>query len=138
MTYFWIAITAFGFFADISTSGFVFSVFSLGSLVALISKILGASTILQISIFAIVSIVSMFTVVPFIRKKIKQSGEEFIPQENRMLGKEFILEDELKTTLLVNIDGVFWTIKTTSGPISAGEKVKIVSIDGNKYIVEKN
>ena len=82
-------------------------------------------------------LISMFSIVPYIKKKIAKSSMEFIPQENRLIGRTIVLQEDLNSTLLVNIDGVFWTIKTLSGDIPSGTKVKIVSMEGNKYIVEK-
>lgn len=136
MTYFWIAILALGLLIDVSTSGFLFSVFSIGSLLALISKIFGVPVIIQVFIFLITSILLILNLVPYIHKKLKNAGDNFVPQEMRIIGTELILEHDLINTLQVNINGVFWTIKTLTGPISAGEKIKIVSIEGNKYIVE--
>lgn len=136
MTYFWIAILALGLLIDVSTSGFLFSVFSIGSLLALISKTFGVPVIIQVFIFLITSILLILNLVPYIRKKLKNAGDNFVPQEMRIIGTELILEHDLINTLQVNINGVFWTIKTLTGPISAGEKIKIVSIEGNKYIVE--
>lgn len=124
-------------FLDISTSGFIFAVFAGGALVAILCNLINLSITVQIIVFAIVSIILMFTLTPYVKKKMAKSSVEFIPQENRLIGRELILKEDLNDTLLVNIDGVFWTIKTLSGVISSGTKVKIVSLDGNKYIVEK-
>lgn len=124
-------------FIDISTSGFIFSVFAGGALVAILCNLINLPILVQIIVFAVVSIILMFTLTPYVKKKMAKSSMEFIPQENRLIGKEIVLKEDLNDTLLVSIDGVFWTIKTLSGVISSGTKVKIVSLDGNKYIVEK-
>lgn len=122
---------------DISSSGFIFFVFSIGALAAILCNMVNLPIIIQIIVFSIVSIILMFTLAPYIKKKMAKSSMEFIPQENRLIGREILLKEDLNSTLLVNIDGVFWTIKTLSGAISSGTKVKIVSMEGNKYIVEK-
>ena len=124
-------------FIDISTSGFIFSVFAGGALVAILCNLINLPILVQIIVFAVVSIILMFTLTPYVKKKMAKSSMEFIPQENRLIGKEIVLKEDLNDTLLVSIDCVFWTIKTLSGVISSGTKVKIVSLDGNKYIVEK-
>lgn len=137
MTYFWISLMVMAILIDISSSGFIFFVFSIGALAAMLCNMANLSIIMQIIVFASVSIISMFSIVPYIKKKIAKSSMEFIPQENRLIGRTIVLQEDLNSTLLVNIDGVFWTIKTLSGDIPSGTKVKIVSMEGNKYIVEK-
>lgn len=137
MTAIWLVIIAAGFFLDITTSGFIFSVFSISALFGLVLNVMNVPEFIQVCVFLALSIALILTMVPYIRKKMKASKTDFIPQENRLIGREITLLKELVETDLVNIDGVFWTIKTITGPIEAGQKVKLVSLEGNKYIVEK-
>lgn len=137
MSVIWMLVLIAGLLVDILTSGFLFSIFSLSALGALLLNMLNVSIGVQVCVFAILSIVLIFTLVPFIRKKIKANKTEFITQEKKLIGREIILSKDLLDTDLINIDGVFWTIKTNSKPIKSGAKVKFVSLEGNKYIVEE-
>lgn len=137
MSVIWMLVLIAGLLVDILTSGFLFSIFSLSALGTLLLNMLNVSIGVQVCVFAILSIVLIFTLVPFIRRKIKASETEFITQEKKLIGREIILSKDLVETDLVNIDGVFWTIKANSEPIKSGAKVKLVSLEGNKYVVEE-
>lgn len=137
MVNFWFLLIIISILLDVTTSGFMFSIFSIGAFGAILCNFMNLSVIMQIAVFSIINIILMFTLVPYMKKKMLKSTDNFVLQENRLIGKEIVLSEDLNDTLLVNIDGVFWTIKTLSGTILSGETVKIVSLEGNKYIVEK-
>lgn len=51
-----------------------------------------------------------------------------------LLGKEVVLEDNLKTTLQIKIDETLWTISGTNAV--KGSTVKIIDFENNRLIVE--
>lgn len=137
MLNFWIFVIIATILLDIMTSGFMFSVFAIGALCSILCNSINLPIIVQIVVFTIVNIILIITLVPYVKKKMSKSIDDFVLQENRLIGKEIVLSEDLKDSLLINIEGVFWTVKTLSGTIPAGNTVKIVSLEGNKYIVEK-
>lgn len=137
MTFIWLTIIIAGVFIDISTSGFLFSTFSLGALGALIISMFVKSVVFQIIAFLVLSIIAILTIMPIVKKALNKEGDKFIVQEDRILGRVITLDKDVVNTEIISIDGVFWTVKAVEGPVKAGEKIIVVSKEGNKFLVKK-
>lgn len=137
MTFIWLTIIIAGVFIDISTSGFLFSTFSLGALGALIISMFVKSVVFQIIAFLVLSIIAILTIMPIVKKALNKEGDKFIVQEDRILGRVITLDKDVVNTEIISIDGVFWTVKAVEGPVKVGEKIIVVSKEGNKFLVKK-
>lgn len=133
----WIAIAFVMLVIDIFTSGFLFVWFSIGAGAAIIVYILGGSTISQVVVFIIVSIICLAVGYPLSRKIIKKTIKRTPLMEENYIGKELIAESDIEETARIKVGGIYWTAKNIGHPIKSGEKFIITKIDGNKFIIKK-
>lgn len=133
----WIVISAAALLIDIITSSFLFVWFTIGGLCAIVAFCLGASTLWQVVIFFLVSAVLMITCYPFVRKLIKKTVKKLPTQEESLVGREYILSDDVVDRKIEKIDGIYWTLKNTGAPLKKGDKVIFTGIEGNKILIKK-
>ncbi len=125
-------------FEGITTS--VVSVwFAFAAIVSMIvSFISGVAWWIQLVIFVVISVATMFALRPLVKKYMKRNVVDTNVDE--MVGKKGVMVkayDELNHGE-VRINGIVWTaihVKENE-PISAGAKVSVVAINGNKLIVK--
>lgn len=136
MEWLWLAVIVLAIMIDLVTSDFLFSGFSIGALVALILAMINTSVISQIIIFGLVGVMFIFLIYPIIRKHLDMNKVETKTREESYIGKEIILEEDIAKEGKFKLDGVYWTFKSEE-KIKKGEKVRIISIEGNKIIIKK-
>ncbi len=112
--------------------------FSIGSLIALILALCNCSITAQIIVFLVVSIALLCSLGIICRKLLKNTKSK--TNLDSVIGTTHTLiksiEPENAGELKVN--DVTWRAVTKDGSaVAANEKVKIVSVEGNKFIVEK-
>lgn len=139
MTMFWIiAMVAFLVIEGV-TVGITSIWFALGALCAMISAMLDAPVWLQITIFLVVSAVSLYFTRPLVKKHI--NGKVVPTNADMLIGKECrVMEtiDNIAGTGAVYVDGKTWTARGVSDDVIAeGELVKAERIEGVKLIVSK-
>lgn len=137
MIWIWLAIIIFCIFIDICSSSFLFVVFSIGALGALICNILELSILIQFTVFGIITSLFFIFIFPRVRRNIKESKISLKTMEQNYIGRTFVLPEKIKDTALIKYEGVFWTFKSKGGVIEKGEKVKIIGIEGNKLLIIK-
>ena len=110
--------------------------FAIGALASTISCLFTDSIIIQATVFVIVSVLSLFATQPLIRKIRKTS---VIPTNfDRVIGKIGVVTKKIGLNDYgeVKIFGNYWTAYSKQ-EIKVGERVKILSVEGVKLIVEK-
>lgn len=111
--------------------------FCLGSLVALVAAMLGATLVVQIAIFAIVSVLCMALLRPFASKVLKPKGEK--TNADRILGEQALVTEEISNLAAkgqIRVGGEYWTARAEGEEtIPEGTQVKILRIEGVKAIV---
>ena len=113
--------------------------FAAAALVSMIvSFIPGVAWWIQLVIFVVISVATMFALRPLITKYMKRNIVDTNVDE--MVGKKGVMikrYDELNHGE-VRINGVVWTAINTNEnePISEGTKVSVLAINGNKLIVK--
>ena len=110
--------------------------FAAGAVAAMIATIFTDSLIYQMAVFLIVSFLSLLITKPFLKKLKKFEVEP--TNLDRVIGKigevtKSIDQDKYGE---VKILGSTWTASSQSH-INIGERVKVLSIDGVKLIVQK-
>lgn len=113
--------------------------FALGSLAALIATLAGAGTVIQITVFAVVSLIALVATRPFVKKF---TGTKHSPTNaDRCIGAKAIVTqriDNLHETGTVTLKGTVWSARSADNSIiEEGEAVIIKEIEGVKVIVEK-
>ena len=111
--------------------------FAAGSLIALLSAMLGAPVWLQVLIFLVVSAVTLYYTRPLVKKYVNNKVEP--TNADIVIGKECRVTeriDNIAGTGAVYVDGKTWTARSEDDtPIAEGELVTAVRIDGVKLIV---
>ena len=120
------------------TEGLVSIWFALGAVAALIAALLGAGFVVQLILFAAVSILCMVLLRPFASRFLKTKREP--TNADRIIGQEAIVIvpiSEVNGTGQVKVEGSIWTAKPLGvEEIPEGARVVVRAIEGVKAIVE--
>ena len=136
----WVIIIATCIFAEIATLGLTTIWFAGGAGVALVVSIVGGGIWVQIIVFIIVSVVLMFLVRPYAKKRF--NSKRTATNVDSILGQTGIVIDEINNLMskgLVKIGGQEWTARSMDSgeTIGPGEEVVVERIEGVKVIVRK-
>ena len=134
---FWLIIAIVVFGIDILTSNFCFMLFSIGAIVAAICGALGVPFMMQIIIFAIISIISLMIGYPWLKKIYKGMGKNIPLMEETYIGKIMESEKEIVNKAQVKVNGEYWTVINEGDVIHVGEKFIITGIQGIKLKIKK-
>ncbi len=119
------------------TAGLVSIWFCLGSLAALFAAWLGGSLMVQIALFAIVSVIAMAVIRPLARKWIQPRRAK--TNADRILEEEGVVTetiDNLNASGQIKVGGAIWTARSATGDvIPQGTLVQVDRIEGVKAIV---
>lgn len=120
-----------------ATAGIASIWFALGALVALISVFLGAPVWLQITLFIVVSAVTLFFTRPLARKYVNKRTQP--TNADRVIGMTATVTepvDNIAGKGYVSVGGRLWPARSATGePIEKDVPVTVKSIDGIKLIV---
>ena len=139
MVWIWLAVTVIAALIELATPQLISIWFAAAGVVGIIfSFIPGLPWWGEVIIFAAVAIVLIFTLRPFIKKRLKSNKlktniDRIVGQKVRMLSQADF--DNLGTARLGDI---VWSVKPEdeNTVLHVDEIVEIVSIDGNKLIVK--
>ncbi len=138
MIYTWAALIVVFLIVEGITAGLASIWFALGSIAALISVFLGAPVWLQITIFIVVSTVSLIFTRPLARKYVNKRTQP--TNADRVIGKTATVTeriDNLAGKGYVSVDGRLWPARSKSGePLEPGTVAVVRAIEGIKLIVE--
>lgn len=123
--------------AEALTVGLVSVWFAAGALVALLSTFFTANIWWQITIFLVVSLLSMAVIRPLARKYVLP---QVVPTNaDRVIGRDAVVTeaiDNLTGSGAVVVFGVAWTARSEDGhPIPKGATVVVKRIEGVKLFV---
>ena len=139
MTIFWLIAFILFVVGEAVTVGLVSIWFALGSLGALAAAALGGGLWLQIVIFLLLSALSLMLLKPLSRKWM--AGHKAArTNADRVIGETALVTEDIDNTMAtgqVRVDGQIWTARSAHGVvIPAGSRVKVLSIQGVKVMVE--
>lgn len=119
------------------TLGLITIWFSGGAVGAAIAAMLGASTIVQIIVFLVISIALIAATRPLAKKRLNSKTEK--TNVDAMMGTEGIVEEKISQYKpgQVRADGKIWTAACEEGEIKKGAIVVIKSIKGVTIMVEE-
>ena len=140
MLYIWLALIIVFAIVEVATAGLTTVWFSLGALAALLLVLFGVNSLTaQIVVFVVVSLIALIATRPLVKKYIDRKTQA--TNADRCIGQyAFVTEqiDNVLATGAVKINGIEWTARSEDGTIiDIGTKIKIISIDGVKVIVQK-
>lgn len=137
MSIYWIILFLVLLFIELATINLVSIWFAIGTLGAFLTSFFTDSILVQLLIFVVISIVSLFVTLPIV-KKIK-SKENIIPTNlDRIIGNEVEVIKEIKPNHYgeVEVFGTIWTA-ASKDVLKVGEKARVLKMDGVKLIVER-
>ena len=110
--------------------------FAIGAVAAIITSIFTDSVLIQSIVFVVVSVISLLITKPLIKKVKKFEVEP--TNSDRVIGKVGDVTKKIEKNKYgeVKVYGNTWTA-SSKDVIEVGERVKVLSIDGVKLIVEK-
>lgn len=139
MPFIWIGFAVLMAVCEAFTSQLVSIWFVIGAGCAAVTTIFTPSIPIQSAVFLIVSLLALIVTRPLV-VRLKKSKSRISTNADRLIGRigEAIsdIEDAEKIGQ-VKVSGEIWSAKSSDTPISKGEKVKVLSIEGVKLIVEK-
>lgn len=113
--------------------------FAIGSAAGFILSMTGFSQTTQICTFLAISFVLFIFTKPFIEKKLKVQKQP--TNCDMLIGCEAVVTKDISPEEFageIKVKGRIWSaVSADSSPICAGDKVRIISIDGVKLVVEK-
>ena len=139
MTIFWLIAFILFVVGEAVTVGLVSIWFAVGSLGAPLTAGLGGGLWLQIAVFLILSALSLMLLKPLSRKWM--AGHKAArTNADRVIGETALVTEDIDNTMAtgqVQVDGQIWTARSAHGVvIPAGSRVKVLSIQGVKVMVE--
>lgn len=139
MTIFWLIAFILFVVGEAVTVGLVSIWFAVGSLGALLTAALGGGLWLQIAVFLILSALSLMLLKPLSRKWM--AGHKAArTNADRVIGETALVTEDIDNTMAtgqVQVDGQIWTARSAHDVvIPAGSRVKVLSIQGVKVMVE--
>lgn len=137
-TVIWIAVLIGGVAIEVATLNLVSIWFAVGGLAAFIALSLGASFLVQLIVFAVVSAVMLCLIRPLTTDILKPKGAK--TNADRIIGETAIVTEQISNASnkgQIKISGQIWSAKSDDGSvINEGEIVKIIAISGVKAIVQ--
>lgn len=133
----WFFVATFVIAIDVLTSNFLFAWFSIGAFAAMISEVFNVSNGTQIVIFLFVSLITISVGYPLTRNKLKKNMKRTPLMEEKYIGLVKVAEEDILEEGRIKLDGIYWGIRNKGPKIKAGEKFKILEIEGIKLSIIK-
>jgi membrane protein implicated in regulation of membrane protease activity len=135
----WVIILVGTLIVEVVTFGNLISVwFSIGALAAYFAYIFGLSFPIQLTVFIVVSILSLLAVRPLAANYFR--GNIVATNADRIIGQHTTLVKAVKSNEWgeVNVYGTVWSVaELNNRPLDIGTEVEVVAIEGAKLIVKK-
>lgn len=124
---------------EIATTDLTSIWFAVGSFFAVIANLFlhNDYIAIQVIIFAVVSILTIFLLRPIFRKKI--DCPKIPTNVDALIGKMVIVVSniELNKPGIIKTEGIEWSAITNNDSFVVGDLVEVVSISGNTLLVQK-
>ena len=137
MAVYWIILFLVLLLIELATVNLVSIWFAVGALGAFVTSFFTDSILIQLSVFVVISVVSLLVTLPLVKKF--KGKEKIVPTNlDRVIGKEAEVIKEIKPNHYgeVEVFGTIWTA-TSKDTFKVGEKAKVLKMDGVKLIVER-
>jgi membrane protein implicated in regulation of membrane protease activity len=139
MPYIWLAIIVLAVLLEMGTTQLISIWFAAGGVGALIAYLVGATELVQICVFILITGITLAFTRPFAQRAL--GVKKTSTNADRYIGKVAVVTVEINNTLgtgQVNVLGSIWTARSSDGSvIPVGAHAVVESIDGVKLIVRK-
>lgn len=138
MVWIWAAVFIVTLVIEIVTVELASIWFTFGSLVSFILALCGVGETIQIVVFLVVSSLLLICLRSIFMKFLKNNKET--TNLDSVIGTVHTLQSDIgeENAGEIKLNGVVWrAVSKDNEKISAGEKVEIVEVQGNKFLVKK-
>ena len=135
----WTAIAVVCLILELMAGDFFIICFSIGAVFAAITAALGGSLYLQLLLFAVFTLVSLFWVRPFAQRYLHKGEDNRVSNADALLGRQGRVVESVKADGFgrVQIDGDIWKAVTNeSADIPEGSNVRVVGRESTIITVE--
>lgn len=138
----WLVVALVFAVAEVGTAALVGGFFTLGALAAAVAAFLGADVLIQVIVFAAVSVVGLVIARRPLMAYLKtRHGPEVRSGVYQFIGQEAVVIDPIRGPHdrgHVRISGEEWLALSRDGlPVSAGSTVRVLEIKGATLLVER-
>lgn len=139
MVIFWIIVLVAAILVEAATAALISIWFASGALAALIAAALGASWMIQLTLFVVFSAILLIFTRPLVKKLFPK---KFIPtNSDSYAGKTAVVVEDIDSARgmgRVKFNGVDWIAVTENGELIPKDTVvRITAVKGAKLLVEK-
>ncbi|MCL2857068.1 MAG: NfeD family protein [Oscillospiraceae bacterium] len=135
---FWVLLAAALVVIEISTTQLVGIWFAVGAFFAAFAAFAGAPLTIQLAVFLVISVVTVWVGRPLLVDKIMPKQME--SNTERMIGQIGTVREEINNTAetgRIDASGLSWAARSEDGkPISVGSRVLTLSLEGVTLIVK--
>ena len=138
MPFIWIGFAVLMAICEAATTQLVSIWFVVGAVAAAVTTIFTPNIFIQIVVFLVFSAVALIVTRPLV-KKLKKKKDIVNTNADRLIGKAGIVVPDIKSVDdvgQVKVMGEIWTAISKSAPVLKDSKIKVLSIEGVKLIVE--
>ena len=135
----WIILAVVCLIIEVSSFDFFVTCFAIGAVGAMIGALIGLPWWVQVLIWAVVSVLSIWFVRPSLTRRLHKTGEERVSNADALIGKEGLVIEAIPEGGhgYVKVDGDEWRSLSSDGSaIAKGTRVRIVSRDSIVMTVE--
>ena len=128
----WAVVAMVCLIMEMSSGDFYITCFGIGALVALVVSIFAVPLWVQIIVFAVFSVLSIFFLRPHLVALINRGGHERLSNEQAIIGRIGEVSETVKAGGYgrVKLDGDDWKAQTDStDDLPVGAKVRIIGMD---------
>lgn len=135
----WAVIAVAGLILELTSGDFFIMCIAIGAAGAAVAALFG-NIYVQLAVFAVVSLFSLFQVRPFMLRYLHKNEEHRASNAEALIGRQGIVKETIKAngTGYVAIDGDLWkAVAVEEEEIPVGTRVKVLSIKSTVVTVEK-
>lgn len=136
----WVIVALLFIIVEIFTVGFAVICLSIGCFGAAVAAAAGLSLEMQFLLFAVVSLLSLVSVRPLLKRLLFNRGEKVLTNADAIIGRRGVVCVDIASggEGRVMVDGVDWKAQGIDNEaLKVGDKVEIVAIDSILLTVKK-
>ncbi len=135
----WTLVGVIALIFEVSSGTFYLLCFALGAACSVVAALAGLPFWVQVLVFAIATVLSVFAVRPLAVRYLHTTADERLSNADALMGREGRVTEKITEggSGYVRIDGDEWKAVSTDGTIETGERVRVVGRESIVITVER-